>query len=173
MGRDFRDWKQAEGDRLYDLRAVAQGFPAPDLRIRELKPPSIVPRRRAPRLTERQIDALVEAYKAGFSLPEVAKHFQIHRTTALIHLQRNGVPRRPSVTKLTDEDVERAVQLYEQGSSTATIGREFEVHAQTIANALKREGIELRQPGRHRDIISHVTRTSLTSAVVRPAQPHR
>ena len=70
--------------------------------------------------------------------------FNIHRTTVLAHLERNGVPRRRSGPKLSNEDVHEAAILYRDGLSLKAIGRRFLVAPDTIGKALRRVGVKIR-----------------------------
>jgi len=84
------------------------------------------------------------AVEAGNSVLQLAARFNIHRTTVLAHLERNGVPRRRSGPKLSDEDVHQAVVLYRDGLSLKAIGVRFLVAPDTIGKALRRVGVKLR-----------------------------
>jgi hypothetical protein len=62
-------------------------------------PPRILQTQR--RLSAEQVDQLVAAYQAGKTVRELASQFDLHRTTVLAHLERQGVSRRASRRKLT------------------------------------------------------------------------
>lgn len=68
------------------------------------------------RLTAEVVAELAAAYQAGATVPELVKRFQVHRTTVLAHLERQGVPRRPNHGKLTDEQVAEAAVTGPQSS---------------------------------------------------------
>lgn len=74
----------------------------------------------------------------------LAKEFGINRETALEHLKRAGIARRPHVRKLTDEHVEQAGQLYATGLSLKNVAAHFNVNESTIRHEFTRAGIEVR-----------------------------
>ncbi|BDT94114.1 hypothetical protein IFM12275_40900 [Nocardia sputorum] len=91
-----------------------------------------------------EVAALVERYRHGASMMELAEEYGLHRNTVEAHLRRSGVAKRPMV-KMTPRLVERATRLYvEELWTTARIGKEFGVDASTVAKALKRAGVKLR-----------------------------
>jgi lambda repressor-like predicted transcriptional regulator len=96
------------------------------------------------RLPPEAITELAAAYRAGATVPELAKRFRIHRTTVLAHLQRMGISRRANQRKLTDEQVAEAAGLYATGSSTAQLGERFDVSAETMRHTLWKAGVILR-----------------------------
>jgi hypothetical protein len=96
------------------------------------------------RLGPADIQRLIAAYADGSSVLQLAARFNIHRTTVLAHLERNGVPRRRSGPKLSDEDVDEAAVLYRDGLSLEVIGRHFLVAPDTIAKALRHVGVQIR-----------------------------
>ena len=111
--------------------------------------PSLPARRikRHRRLHPNQIDALVAEYQAGATVLEVAKSYQIHRTTVLALLERAGVSRR--YQRLSAEQTAEAAQLYEAGNSLVVVAARFEVDASTVWRALRQAGVTLRdQHGR-------------------------
>jgi DNA invertase Pin-like site-specific DNA recombinase len=97
-------------------------------------------------LTPEQIVGLVEAYRSGSTVKNLAASYEIHRTTVLEHLKRQGVPRRPS--KLNQVDIDKAVRLYELGYSGEAVALELRVGASTIRREIKKAGVEIRGPGR-------------------------
>ena len=94
------------------------------------------------RLENHEVDDLVEAYRNGSTVYELAHAFGIHRNTVSATLDRRGVPRRNS--KLTGDSVGRATDLYASGLSLAAVGGELGVHASTVASALRRGGVQPR-----------------------------
>ncbi len=77
-------------------------------------------------------------------MPDLPGKYGIHRTTVLLHLERNGVSRRPSTRKLTDDDVAMAAAAYAVGDSLATVGARLDVNASTVARAFRRAGLPIR-----------------------------
>jgi len=96
------------------------------------------------RLGHTDIERLIAAYAEGSSVLQLAARFNIHRTTVLAHLERNGVPRRRSGPKLRDEDVHEAAVLYRDELSLKAIGVRFLVAPDTIGKALRRVGVKIR-----------------------------
>jgi len=75
---------------------------------------------------------------------QVAKEFGINRETALDHLKRAGIARRPHVRKLTDQLVQKAADLYATGLSLKNVAKQFNVNETTIRNEFTRAGNEVR-----------------------------
>jgi transposase len=98
------------------------------------------------RLTEAQVDELVDSYQAGSSVPELAGRLQLHYQTVTRYLEQRGIERRATLRKLTDRDVVRAAHLYRGGESLRTIGDHFQVNAETVRRELRRAGVQMRPP---------------------------
>ena len=96
------------------------------------------------RLTEAEVDDLVARYVAGSAIDELARAFEVNRTTVISHLDRRDVPRRRVVRKMTDATVAQAARRYDQGLSLVAVAEEFGVHARTLARELRRAGAEIR-----------------------------
>lgn len=75
---------------------------------------------------------------------QLAREFGINRETALEHLKRAGISRRPSVRKLTDQLVAEAGCLYATGLSLKNVAAQFDVNETTIRNEFTRAGFEVR-----------------------------
>lgn len=99
------------------------------------------PRRR---LSPTAVDGLVNAYRAGATISQLAVEFGIHRTTVAGHLDRNGVPRHSEQTAWDDEILKQAAELYATGVSLADVADKFGVDAQTVANRFRRAGVPVR-----------------------------
>jgi transposase-like protein len=94
------------------------------------------------RLTEDEVDRLVDAYLAGATIGDLAARFGIHEHTVSAHLERKGVRRRYRM--LDDAAVEVAAGLYREGWSLARVGRHFGVQAGTVLRALRLAGVPTR-----------------------------
>lgn len=94
------------------------------------------PRRRQRRLPDDQVRSLIEAYKKGAAINELAADFGVHRATVLDHLNRAGTKRR--YTALDSHQVEEAARLRGVGKSFRDIGRHLGVHASTVRQHLTR-----------------------------------
>lgn len=99
--------------------------------------------------TEEQIRAIVEGYKEGMTLRELAIRHKLGRDTVSKLLKEAGVRLRKS--GLTLEEIEEAKRLYSQGSSLAVVARRFEVDPKTVWSRLTEQGIKMRDThGRQR-----------------------
>ncbi len=78
-------------------------------------------RRTARRLGIEEVSALVEAYRAGATVYDLARRFRIHRSTVSIVLERNGVSRRSVL--LDGERLLQAASLYGAGQTLAEVGQ--------------------------------------------------
>ena len=96
------------------------------------------------RLSPTDIDDLVEAYKAGATISQLAVEFGIHRTTVAGHLDRRGLPRQSERTAWDEQILTRAAELYATGFSLADVADQFGIDAQTVANRLRRAGVAVR-----------------------------
>jgi hypothetical protein len=96
------------------------------------------------RLDPAEVNRLRRAYKSGATLKDLARDFQIHRTTAAELLERARTPRRGKGP--SDSEVQRAIQLYGDGNSTAVIGRSLGFSAETIRQRLIGSGVQTRGP---------------------------
>jgi lambda repressor-like predicted transcriptional regulator len=101
-------------------------------------------RRTVARLSAADVEALVEDYRSGATVYELAARFGIHRVTVSQHLHRRGVSMRRQ--GLTGLQADGAVRLYEQGWSVARIGGRFGVDPTTVWTALRVRGIRMRDP---------------------------
>jgi DNA-binding CsgD family transcriptional regulator len=101
------------------------------------------------RLGPDEVTELVDAYRQGVPVEELAASFQINRTTVLGHVRRHGVPKR-NRRALRPDDVDRAAKLYSEGCSAEWVADELEVAASTVRRALKDAGVVLRPSGRQR-----------------------
>jgi len=92
--------------------------------------------RRVVRLTEAQLDRLVEGYLEGKSVYELGRQFGIARQTVSEHLHRRGVPMR--MRGLDDVLRPEITRLHDEGWSLKRLGDRFRVDASTVRNFLKR-----------------------------------
>ena len=99
---------------------------------------------RAKWLNDTEMGRLVERYKAGASVYELAVEFGVHRTIISQRLKGAGVTMRRQ--PLTTDQVETAAKLYATGMSLADVGRRLGVHASTVHQALRQTGVVMRKP---------------------------
>lgn len=100
------------------------------------------------RLEPDDVLQLITDYLAGQSVTQLARHWDIHRTTVMAHLKRHDVPTRPHRRKLTDQQVSEAARLYQAGTSLNTLGQHYFVDPQTVSRELKAINVTIRPPGR-------------------------
>lgn len=96
-------------------------------------------------LSSDELVELVEAYRRGAGMNELARRYGVHRHTVDRHLERAGVTKR-RMTKMTPARVGQAKELYAQGLSTNDIGKKMGVSGSTVWKALKRAGVRMRGP---------------------------
>ena len=90
------------------------------------------------RLTDAQIDRLVEGYLAGKSVYQLAPVFGINRQTVSLHLKRRGVTmRRQGLAEADRPEIER---LRSEGWSFTRLGERFHVHGSSVRNFVIRGG---------------------------------
>ena len=108
------------------------------------------------RLPDDIVQQLVFRYQGGRTVTQLAHEFGINRDTALEHLIRAGIARRPNVRKLTDQLVQEAAELYATGLSLKNVAEQCNVNETTIRNEFTRAGIPVR-PRRGWDSASGVS----------------
>lgn len=100
------------------------------------------PRQLQRRLTKPQQAELVERYRSGDLMAELAKRFKIDRRTVSAILKRHDVPTHPR--GLSTEQIQQAVLMYAQGNSLAVIGSKLCVDVSTVHNRLREQGVQMR-----------------------------
>lgn len=93
-------------------------------------------RQKQHRLSGEETAQLIERYKAGALIKELATEFDLDRRTVSAILRRKDVQLRPR--GLSPEQIDQAVQLYDQGWSLARIGEKFKVDAETVRTQLRK-----------------------------------
>jgi len=88
------------------------------------------------------VESLVVSYGMGTPINELAKDFEIHRSTVLDHLNRS--PARRRYPALDSHGVEVAERLYRAGLSLREVGAALSVHASSVRQALIRAGVPTR-----------------------------
>jgi len=111
--------------------------------------PTTEPKQQQRRLTKSQQADLVERYRSGDLMTDLAETYGIDRRTVSSILKRHDVPSRPR--GLSVEQVQEAVLMYAQGKSLAAIGKDLGVDAGTVHNRLREQGAQMRDAhGRER-----------------------
>jgi len=90
------------------------------------------------RLTDAQVDRLVEGYLAGKSVYQLASLFGINRQTVSLHLKRRGVTMR--MQGLAESDRPEIERLRAAGWSYARLGERFSVDGSSVRNFVIRGG---------------------------------
>jgi transposase len=85
---------------------------------------------------------LVDGYRSGKTMKELASDFGIHRNTVSAHLTEHGVPVRRG--GLDQAQAAEAVRLYDEGWSSGRLGERFGVSADTVLTVLRRAGASIR-----------------------------
>ncbi|MDP9332214.1 MAG: hypothetical protein M3Q30_02710 [Actinomycetota bacterium] len=93
------------------------------------------------RLDPEEVDRLLERYRAGTKIDDLAAEFAINRNTVMEHVRRAGAPRRRNVVM---DRLEEACQLYEQGWSLARVAEHFGVDPGTVGYAFRKAGLPRR-----------------------------
>ena len=102
------------------------------------------PHRSSRRLSKPQAQELVNAYRAGSTILQLAGQYRVNRNTVMAHLRRAGVPR---YSGWTAETTAEARQLYESGLSIAAIAEEMGRAKTTIGDHLRAAGVQMRPKG--------------------------
>jgi DNA-directed RNA polymerase specialized sigma24 family protein len=97
---------------------------------------------RVKRLSEKQVQQLIEGYEGGATVYELGEQFGISRQTVGKILKRHSVRMRRQ--GLTAEQIDEAVSLYKAGWSLARIGERLDVNAGTVHARLREHGVKLR-----------------------------
>ncbi|WP_285508339.1 hypothetical protein [Actinokineospora sp. NBRC 105648] len=93
-------------------------------------------------LGQEESAALVEAYRGGALVLELARRFGVHRHTDR-HAQRAGVVKRP-VVRMSRRVLAEARELYAHGLSVAGVGKKLGLSASTVYSTFAREGVRMR-----------------------------
>lgn len=96
------------------------------------------------RLSPAEIGDLIQAYRAGSSINELAIRYRIHRTTVAGHLDRNHIPRHREQSAWDDGTLSEAAELYATGRSLVDVADRYGIDAQTVANRFRRAGVSIR-----------------------------
>jgi hypothetical protein len=109
------------------------------------------PRRQQRKLTQNEVQALVQARTEGSEIDALAEQFGIGRNTVMAHLERQGVPgRRWPGRTLTPEQLEQAGQLYASGLNLIAVGEQFSVDRRYLSKALRAAGFTIRSRGQQK-----------------------
>jgi DNA invertase Pin-like site-specific DNA recombinase len=87
-------------------------------------------------LSPDEVAGLVEAYRRGAGVRELARRYGVHRHTVDRHLERADVVKRP-VVKMTPAVIARARELQAQGWGAQRIGRALGVSGSAVWRGVK------------------------------------
>lgn len=104
------------------------------------------PGRTAKQLRPEQVDQLVDGWKQGKKVGELAKEYGLHRAAVGRHLASRGIKTQPPA--LSKAQVQEVVELYEAGWSSQRIATRFGVSDATVRSRLAEVGVTMRAPGR-------------------------
>jgi hypothetical protein len=113
-------------------------------RTADVTPPPAAPHPTQGRLRPLDIDALIDRYRAGDTVNDLADRFRINRTTVIAHLNRHGVERRAVAKQWGHKTLASAARSYADGSSLADLAAQFGLDPSTVANRFRRAGIPIR-----------------------------
>jgi uncharacterized protein (DUF433 family) len=102
------------------------------------------PRQQQRRLASNQVDEVVAKYIAGEAIDNLAREYDINRTTVIAHVEKKGVERRGSPRKLTDARVSEAADRYAAGLSLAGVAAQFGVCDRTLRREFRKAGVPIR-----------------------------
>jgi DNA-binding transcriptional regulator LsrR (DeoR family) len=89
---------------------------------------------------------LIAEYEAGTRVCELAKIYDLHRTTVARHVARAGKTR----PVMTEAQIDEAVVLYRGGWTLHNVGQHLGVADQTIRRALVERAVTIRPGGRRK-----------------------
>ena len=98
------------------------------------------------RLSPAELAALIADYEAGTRVCELAKAYELHRTTVARHVARAGKTR----PVMTEAQIDEAVALYREGWTLHNVGQHLRVADQTIRRVLVERAVTIRPGGRRK-----------------------
>jgi lambda repressor-like predicted transcriptional regulator len=99
-------------------------------------------RQRQRRLTAAEAVAVAQEYLAGATMRELARRFNVHRTTISSCLHQLAVPLRRQ--GLREDDLAELARLYQEGWSLARLGEKYDCDDETVRQFLLRHGVAMR-----------------------------
>ena len=94
------------------------------------------------RLTETQIDEVIERYRTGAPLRDLAIEYGCNRNTLSARLKKRGLE--PRWRQVTEQDIDEAVRLYESGMSLVRVGERIGISGSAVRNYLLARGVPAR-----------------------------
>jgi len=115
-----------------------------DATSEERSPESSPPRLRMKRLDAPTVAELIDGYRGGAKIKDLAQRFGVHRTTVTCLLRRHNVQPRP--VGLSPGQLCDATRLYREGWSLAKLGDKFGVDDMTVRRYLLLADVAMRSP---------------------------
>jgi hypothetical protein len=100
------------------------------------------------RLDAQATAELIDAYKAGAKINDLARRFGVHRTTVTSLLLRHGIELRP--VGMSPDQALDAARLYRDGWSLRRLGEKFGAADMTVRRYLLLAGVVMRSPHERR-----------------------
>lgn len=97
------------------------------------------------RLKPDDVNAMVAAYAAGVPVNDLAQQVNVHRSTVLSQLSKDGGDRR--VRRCDESILSEATVLYQEGRTVAEVASQLGVNRETLRLHLRRSGVVLRKRG--------------------------
>jgi DNA-binding transcriptional regulator LsrR (DeoR family) len=98
------------------------------------------------RLVPTEAEVLIAEYEAGARVCDLAKVYDLHRTTVARHVARAGKTR----PVMTEAQIDEAVVLYRDGWTLHNVGQHLGVADQTIRRVLIERTVTIRAGGRRK-----------------------
>lgn len=95
------------------------------------------------RLSPAELEALIAEYEAGARVCELAKVYDLHRTTVARHVAHAGKTR----PVMTQAQIDEAVALYGDGWTLHNVGQHLGMADQTIRRVLVERAVTIRPGG--------------------------
>ena len=105
------------------------------------------------RLSPAELEALIAEHEAGARVCELAKGYDLHRTTVANHVARAGMTR----PVMTEEQIDEGVVLYVDRWPLHNVGQRLGVADQTIRRVLGERAVTIRPGGRKRGCAGGIT----------------
>ncbi|MEV6238681.1 helix-turn-helix domain-containing protein [Lentzea sp. NPDC051838] len=102
----------------------------------------------ARQLKPAEISKLVEAYREGWSVQQLARRYNIHRSTAGLHIKARGIDTKART--LRQDQINEAAKLYQAGATLEDLAKQYGLSDSTIQRYLRETGVTMRPPGRRR-----------------------
>ncbi|WP_285645149.1 helix-turn-helix domain-containing protein [Lentzea sp. NBRC 102530] len=100
----------------------------------------------ARQLRPAEIDKLVEAYREGWNVQQLARRYNIHRSTVGLYLKAHGIDTKARA--LRPEQIAEATELYQAGATLEHLAKQYGLSDSTIQRYFREFGVKMRERGR-------------------------